>query len=145
MSSRMRAWSVAAAATALVAVAAAPAHAQSNNNTVKKLTKAVTADGVLAQLAALQEIADENGGNRAAGQPGYRRPSTTSWSSSRVPATTPEVQAFDFDYFEENTTCAGTRRCRARSSTASTSCATPSTRARPRARRPGRWSRSGSC
>jgi len=102
MSARMRAWSAAAAATALVAVAAAPVHAQSNNNTVKKLTKAVTADGVLAHLAALQEIADENGGNRAAGQPGYRASVDYVVEQLEGAGYAPEVQAFDFDYFEEN-------------------------------------------
>jgi Peptidase family M28 len=35
------------------------------NNSVKKLTKAVTAEGVLDHLVAFQEIADDHGGNRA--------------------------------------------------------------------------------
>ena len=72
MFTRARA-SMAAAAVALIAVvAAAPACASPNNNTVRKLTKAVTPEGVLDHLEALQEIADDNGGNRAAGLPGYR-------------------------------------------------------------------------
>ena len=78
-----------------------PAYADPNNNTVKKLTKAVTLDGVLDHLEALQEIADENG-DRAPAAPATRRRSTTSSSSSRPPATTPTVQEFEFDYFEEN-------------------------------------------
>ena len=42
-----RIWSVATiAALAAVAVAASPAYAAPNNNTVKKLTNAVTAEGV---------------------------------------------------------------------------------------------------
>jgi Zn-dependent M28 family amino/carboxypeptidase len=102
MASRIRAWSAAAAATALVAVAATPAHAQSNNNTVKKLTGAVTADGVLAHLAALQEIADENGGNRAAGEPGYRASVDYVVEQLEAAGYTPEVQTFEFPYFQEN-------------------------------------------
>ena len=101
MSSRMKAWSAAAAATALVAVAAAPAHAQSNNNTVKKLTKAVTADGVLAHLEAFQEIADENGGNRAAGEPGYKASVDYVVEQLEDAGYAPEVQAFEFPYFQE--------------------------------------------
>ena len=38
---------------------------------VQQLTGAVTTDGAWPHLQALQRIADENGGNRAAGTPGY--------------------------------------------------------------------------
>ena len=41
------------------------------NNTSKKLLECVTLDGVRAHQAALQAIADANGGTRAAGTPGY--------------------------------------------------------------------------
>ena len=106
MASRVRAWSAAVAATVLVgAVAASPASAQSNNNTVKKLTKAVTADGVLAHLEAFQGIADECG-NRAAGQPGYEASVDYVVEQLEAAGYTPEVQAFDFDYFEENNVAA---------------------------------------
>lgn len=44
---------------------------QRNNNTVKQLLVCVDADGALEHLEAFQTIADENGGNRAAGLPGY--------------------------------------------------------------------------
>ena len=70
MSRPVRALSAVIAAVALLGTAALPASADPNNNTVKKLTKAVTAEGVLGHLDALQEIADRNGGNRAAGLPG---------------------------------------------------------------------------
>ena len=140
----MKAWSAAAAATALVAVAAAPAHAQSNNNTVKKLTKAVTADGVLAHLEAFQGIADEFG-DRAAGRPGY---------------------AASVDYVVEQLEAAGyTPKCRSSSSptwmrTTQLRRISPEPRTfvdgtdflrnnfdtgRPKAPRPGRWCRSASC
>lgn len=42
-----------------------------NNNTVAKLLECVDADGATEHLEAFQAIADENGGNRAAGLPGY--------------------------------------------------------------------------
>jgi Zn-dependent M28 family amino/carboxypeptidase len=42
-----------------------------NNNTVKKLLQCVDADGALEHMEAFQAIADANGGNRAAGLPGY--------------------------------------------------------------------------
>lgn len=41
------------------------------NNTFKKLLECVTLDGVREHQAALQAIADANGGTRAAGTPGY--------------------------------------------------------------------------
>ncbi|MFC9560409.1 M28 family metallopeptidase [Agromyces sp. NPDC056965] len=42
-----------------------------NNNTVQKLLECVGADGAMEHLEALQAIADEHDGNRAAGLPGY--------------------------------------------------------------------------
>ncbi|SBT49325.1 M28 family metallopeptidase [Micromonospora narathiwatensis] len=73
-----RAWQrgvVATATAALVGVAtAAPAaHAEPNNNNSRKLRAAVTADGIIKHLTALQRIADENGGTRVAGSAGYDR------------------------------------------------------------------------
>ena len=86
------------------AAVASPAGADPNNNTARKLTKAVTLEGVVEHLEALQAIADANGGNRAAGLPGYaasvdyvverlRRPVTTrpcrsssSTTSTRTPS-----------------------------------------------------------
>lgn len=44
---------------------------QRDNNTVKKLLACVTGKGTLEHLQALQKIADDNGGNRAADTPGY--------------------------------------------------------------------------
>jgi Zn-dependent M28 family amino/carboxypeptidase len=41
------------------------------NDTVAKLTECITLEGVRAHQAALQDIADDNGGTRAAGFPGY--------------------------------------------------------------------------
>ena len=102
--SRFRAVSAASvAAFALTAsLVAVPAHAAPNNNTVKKLTKAVTPEGVLEHLEALQEIADENGGNRASGLPGYDASVDYIVEQLEQAGYEPEVQEFMFDYFEEN-------------------------------------------
>ena len=42
-----------------------------NNNTYTRLLECVTLEGVRAHQAAFQAIANANGGNRAAGTPGY--------------------------------------------------------------------------
>jgi Zn-dependent M28 family amino/carboxypeptidase len=103
MSGRIRALMAATAAGALViGAAAAPASAAPNNNTIRKLTEAVTPEGVLAHLAALQAVADANGGNRAAGQPGYGASVDYVVDQLEDAGYSPTVQAFDFDYFEEN-------------------------------------------
>ncbi|MFB7884100.1 M20/M25/M40 family metallo-hydrolase [Microbacterium sp. NPDC056057] len=97
-----RAW-VVATATALVATVAlaSPAYAAPNNNSVKKITKAVTLDAVLNHLEAFQAIADQYG-DRAAGRPGYRASVDYVVSQLTAAGYTPEVQPFEFDYFEEN-------------------------------------------
>ena len=88
---------------ALIATSfAVSAVAAPNNNTVRKLTNAVTPDGVLGHLTALQAIADANGGDRAAGRPGYRASVDYVVGQLRAAGYSPEVQEFDFDYFEEN-------------------------------------------
>lgn len=66
----------AGAATAIIlAGMAAPAMAKPGNNgnpnNSKKIAAAVTVDGVMDHLGALQAIADANDGNRAAGSSGY--------------------------------------------------------------------------
>jgi Zn-dependent M28 family amino/carboxypeptidase len=55
------------------AAASPPACATRNNNTVKNLLECVTLDGVRAHQAALQAIAEANGGIRTSGTPGYDR------------------------------------------------------------------------
>jgi len=76
-----RAKAVAIATAAAFTIALVPAGAamaapaakcdNRNNNTVAKLLECVDADGAMEHLEALQVIADENDGNRAAGLPGY--------------------------------------------------------------------------
>ena len=62
---------VAAAVLAPPVLAGPPACDSRTNNTHAKLAECVTLEGVRAHQAALQEIADANGGTRAAGTPGY--------------------------------------------------------------------------
>lgn len=95
---------VTAAATAalLGAMASPPAYADPNNNTVRKLTNAVTADGVLEHLEAFQDIADDNGGDRAAGRPGYDASVDYVVEQLEAAGYEPTVQEFEFPYFEEN-------------------------------------------
>jgi Zn-dependent M28 family amino/carboxypeptidase len=54
----------------MTTVAATPAIGANPNNS-KKLRQAVTAEAVMGHLQELQDIATANGGNRAAGEPGY--------------------------------------------------------------------------
>ena len=91
------------AVAALIGTASAsPAGAAPNNNSAKKLTKAVTVEAVLDHLEALQAVADANGGNRAAGLPGYDASVDYVVEQLEAAGYAPEVQAFQFDYFEEN-------------------------------------------
>ncbi|WP_109210026.1 MULTISPECIES: M20/M25/M40 family metallo-hydrolase [Microbacterium] len=97
-----RTWAIATAAALTGAVAlASPAYAAPNNNSVKKIEKAVTLEGVMSHLEAFQDIADEYG-DRAAGRPGYRASVDYVVAQLEAAGYTPEVQEFEFPYFEEN-------------------------------------------
>ncbi len=103
-SKRRRALAVIAAGALAVSVAyAVPAYAAppSNNNSEKKLTKAVTLDGVLEHLEAFQAIADEDG-DRAAGRDGYAASVDYVVAQLEAAGYQPTVQDFEFPYFEEN-------------------------------------------
>ena len=89
------------AAVSVAVVAAAPAGAAPNNNTVRKLTEAVTPDGVLGHLQALQAIADANG-DRAAGRPGFKASVDYVAGALQSAGYAPQVQAFQFPYVEDN-------------------------------------------
>ncbi len=65
----MRRFSVLVVAAVIVATTAQPAAAADRVDT-KRLRDAVTVDGILAHERMLQQIADQNGGNRAAGTAG---------------------------------------------------------------------------
>ena len=93
---------VTAAATAalLGAMTIPPAYADPNNNTVRKLTKAVTVDNVIEHLEAFQDIADEYG-DRAAGRPGYEASVDYVVEQLEEAGYEPTVQEFPFTYAEE--------------------------------------------
>ncbi|MBW9204617.1 M20/M25/M40 family metallo-hydrolase [Mumia sp. zg.B17] len=97
----MRTIGAAVAIAALGLAGTAPANAVPNNNSVKKLTKAVTVEGVLDHLEALQDIADEYG-DRASGRPGYDASVDYVVSQLEGAGYDPVVQEFTFDYSEEN-------------------------------------------
>jgi Zn-dependent M28 family amino/carboxypeptidase len=67
-----------------------------NNNTARKLLECVTLEGVREHQAALQAIADANGGNRFSGFPGYD--ASVDYVVERLEAAgyEPEVQEFDY-------------------------------------------------
>jgi Zn-dependent M28 family amino/carboxypeptidase len=103
MAARFRSVAVATAAIALVGAAAVPAYADDDDRlSVRELTKKVRVDRVMDHLEELQEIADENGGNRASGLPGYRASVDYVVDELEDAGYRPQVQEFTFDYFEEN-------------------------------------------
>ncbi|MBY5161920.1 M28 family metallopeptidase [Salsipaludibacter albus] len=87
---------VAAAAAAVVAAGMLPVAADPNNNNSRKLTEAVTVDGILEHEQALQDIADANGNNRLAGAPGYE--DTVDYVAARAEAAGLDVTIQEFDY-----------------------------------------------
>ena len=93
-------------ATAEVAIprsANARACANRVNNTTAKITSCVTLQGVRAHQAALQDIADANGGTRASGSPGYD--ASVDYVVERLEAAgyEPTVQTFNFVTYIELT------------------------------------------
>ncbi|MCP2637412.1 M20/M25/M40 family metallo-hydrolase [Microbacterium sp. HD4P20] len=90
-----------AAALGASVVLATPAYAGPNNNSVDKITKAVTLDGVMQHLEAFQAISDEHG-DRASGRPGYAASVDYVVEQLEAAGYTPEVQEFEFEYFDEN-------------------------------------------
>ncbi|CAB4936365.1 unannotated protein [freshwater metagenome] len=92
------------AASALLASVATPASAspdKRNNNTSEKLREAAAAAGGLEPLQALQRIADANGGTRASGTPGYDASAAYVVDRLRAAGYSPNVQTFDFPFFQE--------------------------------------------
>jgi Zn-dependent M28 family amino/carboxypeptidase len=102
MPKRTRRAGVIATAIALTATVAltSPAYAAPNNNSVEKITKAVTLEGVMEHLEAFQAIADQYG-DRAAGRPGYEASVDYVVAQLEAAGYTPVVQSFPFDYFDE--------------------------------------------
>ena len=92
------------AALAVSSAAAAPPAACANrtNNTHAKLQECVTLAGVRDHQAALQDIADDNGGNRAAGLPGYLASVEYAEGVFEDAGYTVTRQTFEFAYFQED-------------------------------------------
>jgi Zn-dependent M28 family amino/carboxypeptidase len=65
------------------------------------LEQAVTVDGILEHLVALQAIADANGGTRASGTPGYEASVDYVVSQLEAAGYDPIVQEFEFPFFQE--------------------------------------------
>ena len=103
---RARALAIVALAVAAV-LPAGEAAAQSQagcdnrtNNTYDKLLECVRVEGVREHQAALQEIADENDGNRFSGFPGYNASVDYVVETLEAAGYDPEVQEFDYLAFE---------------------------------------------
>ncbi|MFF2496267.1 M28 family metallopeptidase [Agromyces sp. NPDC058064] len=69
-----------------------------NNNTVSKLLECVSGDGAMEHLEALQSIADENGGNRAAGLPGYEASVDYVVDTLEAAGWNVSIEEFDYDF-----------------------------------------------
>ena len=104
------------AATVTTALAAAPATATAapggdgNNNTVRKITQAMTAEGALEHGRVLQAIADRNGATRVSGSDGYDESADYAEQVFRDAGL--EVTRQDFVF---NTSSPPRRRCSGRS------------------------------
>ncbi|RKF24341.1 M28 family peptidase [Micromonospora globbae] len=96
----MLASALAATLTGSLALAS-PVQAHPNNNSARKLTKAVTLKGILRHLDAFQAIADANGGNRASGLPGYDASADYVARTLAKAGYTVTRQPFEFNFFEE--------------------------------------------
>ena len=68
------------------------------NNSVSKLLTCVTLEGVLEHEEALQEIADENDGNRAAGTSGYD--ASVDYVEERLERAGYRVTRQEFEFFD---------------------------------------------
>jgi len=78
-----------------------PALALDDDIHTKKLRKEVNAAGILSHEHALQRIANENGGNRAAGTAGYDESADYVAKKLENSGFDVEMQAFEFPYFFE--------------------------------------------
>lgn len=90
-------------APALGLALAGPASAAPNANSSEKLRKAVTVEGVLEHLRALEAIAEANPVNgipvRASGTEGYDQSAEYVADRLRAAGYTPEIQTFEFPFF----------------------------------------------
>jgi hypothetical protein len=91
---------VVAVALVTALLAASPAMAVDEVNT-KRLRDAVTVGGILGHERVFQRIANQNGGTRASGTPGYD--ASADYVAGRLAAAGYEVteQEFEFPFFQE--------------------------------------------
>lgn len=86
-------------ALVLTGALAAPATAAPGGNLPGKLARQVTVDGVNRHLIALQRIAEQNGGNRAAGTPGHE--ASVSYVADKLTAAGFVVETPEFTFERE--------------------------------------------
>jgi len=96
----MRKLAIPAAALLLVTLAATPAAAVDTVNS-KKLRDAVTVGGILGHERALQRIANNNGGTRASGTPGYAASAAYVKNTLQAAGYRVREQQFTFPFFRE--------------------------------------------
>ncbi|OYN97419.1 M20/M25/M40 family metallo-hydrolase [Enemella evansiae] len=105
---RRRSTALAAALTATAlagsGLAAAPASAAPNPNSGEKMARAVSTDTAMQHLNQFQAIADANGGNRAAGTPGYEASAQYVEKTLAAAGYTTTRQYFDFIFEQVNAT-----------------------------------------
>ena len=70
-----------------------------NNTTLSSLLECVDADGAMEHMVALQEIADANGGNRAAGTEGYEQSVQYVVETLEAAGWDVSIDEFDYTYF----------------------------------------------
>lgn len=90
-----------ASAAALMLVAGATYVSGAVGVNSDKLTAAVTLEGVRSHQAALQAVADANGGERASGSPGFDASAQYVKSTLEAAGYSVTVQPFDFAFFQE--------------------------------------------
>ncbi|MEV7648952.1 M20/M25/M40 family metallo-hydrolase [Arthrobacter sp. NPDC089319] len=98
---RFRRGAAITAATALAFGIGLPAQADNGTNT-SALRDAVTAENIFGHLQALQDVADANGGNRAAGTPGYEASAQYIEAQLRSAGYAPVRQSFSYERFVLN-------------------------------------------
>ncbi|MFC6886924.1 MULTISPECIES: M28 family peptidase [Actinomadura] len=98
---KLRSGAAACAAAVMAAVAAAVPAARAADAGDTDLAAMVRLGDVRRHMAAFQEIADHNGGDRAAGRPGYEVSVKYVAGRLRQAGFTPRIQRFDFTYWSE--------------------------------------------
>lgn len=94
---------LALAAAGSVALAGTPAYAAADNTRLgTKLAREVTVNGVNRHLIALQRIAEQNGGTRASGTPGFTASSAYVHDKLAAAGWNVSYQDFEFPFFTEN-------------------------------------------